>query len=433
MSLLGIEDSAIIVNDSVDSIEHFKELSLGAGATVVKANSEGFFIGADTFEDAPFSVDYQGNITADSLSISAGDVDGLGDLALLDTVGTTQIDSTIISGGKIVTGLLTADNIQAGTLTGRTIKATGSTSGADVWMSNSGILEYRNDNEQVAFMASSTDGTLNIDADDSIVIISDGSGDDIFLSAGEYIGLVSRKFSGVFSGDALLACDNLTVLYNDDNDGSDVKFASNTELTAKLNQSGDLEIAGDFSAANFDFAEFFESVDGKKIDFGVSVVFEKEKIRPAERGETPFGVVSATAAITLNNSMEWSKKYLRDDFGSYITRDREWWSIIKKEVRNRDIKTDDKTINSDKHIEKRHHGWSDDVKPPKGATKRMIKTRVLNPEFDESKKYIPRKEREEWNAVGLVGRVRIRKGQQIAPGWIKIREINSEVDEYLIK
>jgi len=39
-----------------------------------------------------------------------------GDLAELDKVGTSQIDTTVISGGKIVTGLLTATNIQTGTL-----------------------------------------------------------------------------------------------------------------------------------------------------------------------------------------------------------------------------------------------------------------------------------------------------------------------------
>jgi hypothetical protein len=40
------------------------------------------------------------------------------------TQGANSLDSTIISGGKIITGLLTADNIQTGTLTGRTVTVT---------------------------------------------------------------------------------------------------------------------------------------------------------------------------------------------------------------------------------------------------------------------------------------------------------------------
>ena len=45
-----------------------------------------------------------------------------GDLALKDTIGAIDCDTTIISGGKIITGLLTASNIQTGTLTGITIQ-----------------------------------------------------------------------------------------------------------------------------------------------------------------------------------------------------------------------------------------------------------------------------------------------------------------------
>lgn len=43
--------------------------------------------------------------------------DNAGDLAYKDQASATDLDTTIISGGKIVTGLLTADNIQAGTIT----------------------------------------------------------------------------------------------------------------------------------------------------------------------------------------------------------------------------------------------------------------------------------------------------------------------------
>lgn len=49
-------------------------------------------------------------------SIQAGTITGQGALATKDTISTSECDTTIIDGGKIVTGLLTADNIQAGSL-----------------------------------------------------------------------------------------------------------------------------------------------------------------------------------------------------------------------------------------------------------------------------------------------------------------------------
>jgi len=53
------------------------------------------------------------DVTGDN---TAAAITGQGALATLSTISTSECDTTIIDGGKIVTGLLTADNIQAGTL-----------------------------------------------------------------------------------------------------------------------------------------------------------------------------------------------------------------------------------------------------------------------------------------------------------------------------
>jgi len=57
----------------------------------------------------------------------------------------------------------------------------------------------------------------------------------------------------------------------------------------------------------------------------------------------------------------------------------------------------------------------------------------LNPEYDETLEYIPREERPEWNAVGLLGQLPLRKGQPVAPSWVKIRDISDEVELWLVK
>jgi len=64
MSLLGIEQAPITITKNYDQIGHFNEFSSGAGANVVKQNVEGFFAGATNFTDAPFSVNYSGNMKA---------------------------------------------------------------------------------------------------------------------------------------------------------------------------------------------------------------------------------------------------------------------------------------------------------------------------------------------------------------------------------
>ena len=57
----------------------------------------------------------------------------------------------------------------------------------------------------------------------------------------------------------------------------------------------------------------------------------------------------------------------------------------------------------------------------------------LNPDYDESTQYIPREDRPEWNCVGLLGQLPLRKGQPVAPTWVKIKDISDKVELWLVK
>ena len=59
--------------------------------------------------------------------------------------------------------------------------------------------------------------------------------------------------------------------------------------------------------------------------------------------------------------------------------------------------------------------------------------RQLNPSCDSTKVYTPRAERQEWDAIGMVGKLRIRKGQQTGTRWIKMRDISDSVEEWLVR
>ena len=59
--------------------------------------------------------------------------------------------------------------------------------------------------------------------------------------------------------------------------------------------------------------------------------------------------------------------------------------------------------------------------------------RKLNPKWDKSKTYIPREDRKEWDTVGLMGKLRMLKGQPTGDRWIKMRDISDKVEEWLVK
>jgi len=136
-----------------------------------------------------------------------------------------------------------------------------------------------------------------------------------------------------------------------------------------------------------DYAEMFEWEDGNpdnedRVGFSVALVGEKIKI--AEAGDDPIGIVSGNPAVLADSGeTRWVDKYLRDEFNRQIV----------------------------------------------GVNGR----RVLNPGYDESHVYVPRSCRPEWSPVGLVGKLRLRKGQQVAATWRKMRDISDSVEEWLVK
>jgi len=62
-----------------------------------------------------------------------------------------------------------------------------------------------------------------------------------------------------------------------------------------------------------------------------------------------------------------------------------------------------------------------------------LERKKLNPAYDETQEYISREDRQEWDTVGLMGKLRIRKGQPTASTWIKMRDVSDSVEEWLVK
>ena len=166
--------------------------------------------------------------------------------------------------------------------------------------------------------------------------------------------------------------------------------ADNADVEFNFRGDGNGFCDGSFSGGGADYAEYFEWKDGNTSNenrLGYSVVLDGHQIRKATSSDNAsniIGVISANPAIVGDNDVErWKEKYLKTDFGNY-----------------------DLDENGD---------------------------RKLNPDWDKSKTYVSREERKEWDMVGMVGKLYLRKGQPTGDRWIKMRDISDTVEEWLVR
>ncbi len=144
---------------------------------------------------------------------------------------------------------------------------------------------------------------------------------------------------------------------------------------------------GTHTTGGADYAEMFEWLDGN-IDSedrrGCTVALIDDKIKVAEQGDIIVGIISVNPSILGDGSeLGWSGKWLRDEFGTKIL---------------------DENGNQQ-----------------------------YSPEYDPELEYIPRSKRKEWAPVGLMGKLVLRKGQVTAPSWIKLKDINENLELWLVK
>ncbi|MCY7682007.1 MULTISPECIES: peptidase G2 autoproteolytic cleavage domain-containing protein [Bacillus amyloliquefaciens group] len=134
--------------------------------------------------------------------------------------------------------------------------------------------------------------------------------------------------------------------------------------------TGRVESVSDFK----DFAEYFESADGQKIDSSYLVALEGEKIRKAGEGDKILGVVSETAGLVLGGAaFYWNDQFERNEFGGLV-----YETVID---------------------------GGEELSVPK-----------LNPDYDPTLEYVPRDSRDEWHVIGLIGQVFVRIDETVSVG-----------------
>ncbi|MEC3678141.1 peptidase G2 autoproteolytic cleavage domain-containing protein [Bacillus velezensis] len=141
-------------------------------------------------------------------------------------------------------------------------------------------------------------------------------------------------------------------------------------MNGNIQGVGRVESVSDFK----DVAEYFESLDGRRIDSGLMVTLEGDKIRKAQPGDSVDGIISETAGVVLGGAgFYWNDRFLRNEFGGMI-----YETIIEN---GREL-----------------------VVPKE------------NPNYDPTLEYIPRDERMEWHIVGLIGQIHVRIDDTVRVG-----------------
>lgn len=179
--------------------------------------------------------------------------------------------------------------------------------------------------------------------------------------------------------------------YNiEDANGTYADIVGNGNSSARSNAytldwSGNATYAGTItSASGADYAEYFEWADGNpegEDRVGYIVKLNGDKIEFANENDDVLGVISGTMTVLGDNAeWHWQGKYLTDDFGRII------YDLVE------DYRTTIDDITGEEKTE-----LVGTFPAPR-----------INPDYDETKPYTNRKERAEWDAVGMMGKLYVR-------------------------
>ena len=204
--------------------------------------------------------------------------------------------------------------------------------------------------------------------------------------------------------------------YNKESTAETDKFiiGNGTSDTARSNCLRVTNTSGVYSNSTFkssgaDYAEMLEWLDGnveKEDRTGLFVTLEKDKIRVATpEDDYILGIVSACPSVCGDvRDDTWANMHLTDIYGQPILEEVE---IPERTEEIVTVSEEGEEVTETVVIEQAHT---------------EIRQK-LNPEYDNTQEYIPRSERPEWDAVGVLGKlVAIDDGSCEENGWCKVGE-----------
>lgn len=154
-----------------------------------------------------------------------------------------------------------------------------------------------------------------------------------------------------------------------------------------------------------DYAEYFEWSDGnlKSEDrVGYFVTFDDGNlIRKANsKDEYILGIISGNPSVVGNADECWVGRFVRDDFGRYIDEEFEYEVVVGYE----EVEEPEESITEPEEPKKDKPKKDKPNKKIKKIKKKETGTKWKeNPNYDQTQTYVPRDQRAEWSAVGMLG------------------------------
>jgi hypothetical protein len=206
-----------------------------------------------------------------------------------------------------------------------------------------------------------------------------------------------------------------------------IRSYSLLDVVFEVRGNGNVFYAGSVTAPGSDYAEYFEWADGNpnaEDRVGYTVSLDGNKIKLAEPGEHIVGVVSAVPAVLGDGAeLGWKDQYLRDDWGRVLTEEYHAYDWTDEDGKKHSVANFEDLSNVPSNaVITSTDGFGNPLTRPR-----------LNPAYDKTATYIPRSKRPEWAPIGLVGKLKVRKGQITGTGWIKLRDIAQNIEEWLVK
>ena len=148
---------------------------------------------------------------------------------------------------------------------------------------------------------------------------------------------------------------------------------------------------GSYNATGADYAEYFQWEDGNPDGadrVGRFVTLAGEQIRLAGPGDWLLGVVSgAPSVIGDAHDDQWRGMFLTDLYGRPVWEERDFPAETGPD--------------------------GEEIMPARRET-----VQALNPDYDNTQEYLPRSQRPEWAAVGMMGKLVVDDdGSCVPDGW----------------
>lgn len=150
----------------------------------------------------------------------------------------------------------------------------------------------------------------------------------------------------------------------------------------RVTYAGETYAKAAYTTTGADYAEYFEWQDGNaeaEDRRGYFVTLDGEQIKIAQPDDYILGIISGMPSVIGNGDECWMGQYLLDEFGAFIYEDFEYEEkIVNKETGEEEVVT---------KIGQRYKE---------------------NPNYNPTLTYVQRKDRAEWDAVGMLGVLSVR-------------------------